>query len=281
MSSIVAPTGRDAVLDGPARIRAAFAAAAAEDRAAFMPYAVAGYPDAATSIDIALTVIDGGADLLELGLPYSDPVADGPTMQRANSIALAHGASLDASIEFVARVHAARPETPLVAMGYVNQVIGGRGRDSVLARLGEAGASGVIMADLTPDEGEELEAEAALHGLGIVYLVAPTTPPERQRFVTSRSQGFIYAVPLAGVTGARERLAPGVARYLRHVKEVSPVPVAVGFGISRPAQVRTLAQLADGVIVASALVDALGPDGRDLERMSALVRSLAAATARA
>jgi tryptophan synthase alpha chain len=280
MSAAGATNGAGPALDGSARIRAAFAAAAADDRAAFMPYAVAGYPDAATSIEIALAVIDGGADLVELGLPYSDPVADGPTMQRANAVALANGASLDHSIDFVAKVHAARPGTPLVAMGYVNQVIGGSKGASVLARLSEAGVSGVILADLTPDEGAELEAEASRHDIGIVYLVAPTTPLERQRFVTSRSQGFIYAVPLAGVTGARERLAPGVARYLRQVRDVSPVPVAVGFGISRPAQVRTLAQLADGVIVASALVDALGPEGRDIERMAALVRSLAAATAR-
>jgi tryptophan synthase alpha chain len=281
MSAGAAPSRSATVLDGPARIRAAFAAAAADDRAAFMPYAVAGYPDAATSIDIALAVIDGGADLVEIGLPYSDPVADGPTMQRANSVALAHGASLADSIEFVGRVHAARPRTPLVAMGYVNQVLGGKDGASMLARLAEAGVSGIILADLTPDEGAELETEAARHGIGIVYLVAPTTPLERQRFVTSRSQGFIYAVPLAGVTGARDRLATGVARYLRHVKAVSPVPVAVGFGVSRPTQVRTLGRLVDGVIVASALVDALGPEGRDIERMSTLVRSLAAATVRA
>jgi len=266
-------------LDGPARIEAAFAAAAAQDRAAFMPYAVAGYPDAAASTEIAVAVIDGGADLVEIGLPYSDPVADGATMQRASSIALAHGASLDRSIEFVAGVHAARPGTPLVVMGYVNQVLGGKHGASVLARLGEAGASGVILADLTPDEGAQLEAEAGRHGIGVVYLVAPTTPPERLRFVTSRSQGFVYAVSLAGVTGARDRLAPGVARYLRHVRDVSPVPVAVGFGVSTPAQVRTLARHADGVVVASALVDALGSDGRDIDRMADLVRSLAAATA--
>jgi tryptophan synthase alpha chain len=281
MSASAAPAGSVTTLEGPARIGAVFAAAAADDRAAFMPYAVAGYPDAATSIDIALAVIDGGADLVEIGLPYSDPVADGPTMQRASSIALAHGARLDDSIEFVGTVHAARPGTPLVIMGYVNQVLGGRNGASVLARLGEAGASAVILADLTPDEGADLEAEARRHGMGIVYLVAPTTPPERRRFVTSRSQGFIYAVSLAGVTGARDRLAPGVARYLRHVRDVSPVPVAVGFGVSTPAQVRMLARHADGVVVASALVDALGPEGRDVERMAALVASLAEATARA
>ena len=267
-------------LAGPARIGAAFATAAAHGRAALIPYAVAGYPDADTSLDVAVALIDAGADLLEVGLPYSDPLADGATLQRAGSVALANGATLDRSIELVGRIHAARPDTPLVAMGYVNQVLGGRDGSSVLSRLGEAGVSGFILADLTPDEGAGLEAEAAGHGIGIVYLVAPTTPPGRRRLVASRSQGFLYAVSLAGVTGARTRLAPGVGRFLRDIRAISPVPVAVGFGVSRPSHARQLAKLADGVIVASALVDALGPDGRDVAAMSGLVRSLSEATLR-
>jgi tryptophan synthase alpha chain len=265
---------------GAARIGSAFLAAAAEGRAALIPYAVAGYPDAETSLAIALAQIDAGADLLEIGLPYSDPLADGATLQRASSVALRHGAHLDDSIELVGRIHAARPNTPLVAMGYVNQVLGGRDGASVLRRLGEAGVSGFILADLTPDEGDDLEVEAARCGIGIVYLVAPTTPVERRAFVASRSQGFLYAVSLAGVTGARTRLPPGVRGFLRDVRSVSPVPVAVGFGVSRPAHARALARVADGIIVASALVDALGPEGRDIERMAELVRTLAEATAR-
>jgi tryptophan synthase alpha chain len=269
------------VLAGPARIAAAFGRAADQGRAALIPYAVAGYPDAAGSFDVALALIDAGADLLEIGLPYSDPLADGATLQRASTIALRHGARLDDSIELAGRIHAARPETPLVAMGYVNQVMGGRSGATVLRRLGEAGVSGFILADLTPDEGLELEAAAAEVGIGIVYLVAPTTPVERRAFVAGRSRGFLYAVSLSGVTGARRRLAPGVARFVRDIRAISPVPVAVGFGVSRPAHARQLAGVADGIIVASALVDALGPDGRDVERMATLVRSLSEATARA
>jgi tryptophan synthase alpha chain len=252
---------------------ATFAATAAAGRAALIPYAVAGYPDAATSSRIALALIDAGADLLEIGLPYSDPLADGTTLQRASAVALRNGARLDDSIELVGRIHAQRPETPLVAMGYVNQVLGGRDGSSVLRRLGEAGVSGLILA-----EGAPLEAEAARDGIGIVYLVAPTTPHERRAYVAARSQGFLYAVSLAGVTGARTRLAPGVARFLRDVRRVSPVPVAVGFGVSRPAHARHLAGVADGIIVASALVDALGPEGQDIGRMTELVRALAGAT---
>jgi tryptophan synthase alpha chain len=274
MSAVTQPVA------GPERIAAAFAIADNAGRAALIPYAVAGYPDADTSLDIAVALIDGGADILEIGLPYSDPLADGATLQRASTIALANGASLDDSIDLVGRIHTARPDTPLVAMGYVNQVLGGRDGASVLSRLGAAGVSGFILADLTPDEGAELEAEAASHGIGIVYLVAPTTPLDRREFVASRSQGFLYAVSLAGVTGARKSLPPGVGRFLGDVRAISPVPVAVGFGVSRPAQARSLSRHADGIIVASALVDALGPDGKDINRMSTLVRSLAEATIR-
>lgn len=265
---------------GAERIRAAFEAAATAGRCALIPYAVAGYPDADMSLRIAVALIDAGADVLEIGLPYSDPLADGATLQRASSVALAHGASLDDSIELIGSIHEARPDTPLVAMGYVNQVLGGKDGTTVLRRLGEAGVSGFILADLTPDEGEWLEAEAAELGIGIVYLVAPTTPPDRRAFVASRTQGFLYAVSLAGVTGARTELPAGVQEFLAEIRAVSPVPVAVGFGVSKPEHARKLADAADGIIVASALVDALGPEGKNIERMSELVRDLAAATFR-
>jgi tryptophan synthase alpha chain len=265
---------------GGARIAAAFARAAAGDRAALIPYAVAGYPDAARAEAVAVALIDAGADLVEIGLPYSDPLADGATLQRASRMALGAGATLDRSIELVGRIASARPGVPLIAMGYVNQLVGGRDGASVLRRLGEAGVCGLILADLTPDEGVSLEASAAEHGLSIVYLVTPTTAPERVRMIATRSGGFLYAVSLAGVTGARRSLPPGVGGFLTRVRAVSPVPVAVGFGVSRPEHARRLAPVADGIIVASALVDALGPDGTDVERMTALVASLRAAASR-
>ena len=263
---------------GGRHIRTAFARAAGEGRAALIPYAVAGYPDAERSFDIALALIDGGADLVEIGLPYSDPLADGATLQRASRAALDNGASLDRSVALVGRIRAARPDVPLIAMGYVNQVIGGRDGGDVLRRLGAAGASGLILADLTPDEGTDLEATAAAQGMSIIYLVTPTTTPDRMRMIAERSGGFLYAVSLAGVTGARTSLPPGIARFLARVRSVSPVPVAVGFGGSRPEHARTLAPLADGIIVASALVDSLGADGTGIERMAALVRELRSAT---
>jgi tryptophan synthase alpha chain len=266
---------------GARRIASAFAAARAAGRAALIPYVVAGYPDAETSVRVALAAIDAGADLLELGLPYSDPLADGATLQRASGVALANGATLDGSLALIERIAAARPGIPLVPMGYANQFIGGGdGRDAA-RRLSSAGASGVIVADLTSDEGGPFEAVACEHDLGVVYLVAPTTPPDRRAEIARRTGGFLYCVSLVGVTGARATLPSTVGRLVRDVVAASPVPVGVGFGVSKPAHVRALARAgAGGVIVASALVDALGEDGSDVDRMARLVRDLAAATGR-
>ena len=272
------PRGTDGTIGGR-RIAAAFARARADGRAALIPYIVAGYPDADASFEVALTAADAGADLLEVGLPYSDPLADGATLQRASGVALAAGATLERSLRLIERIGAARPDLPLIPMGYANQVLGGGDGEAVARRLSAAGAAGLIVADLTPDEGAPFEAVARAAGLAVVYLVAPTTRPARRRMIAERSGGFLYLVSLVGVTGARAALPPTVGRLVRDVRAVSPLPVAVGFGVSRPAHVRAIARAgADGAVVASALVDALGPDGRDLERMGRLVRALAAAT---
>jgi tryptophan synthase alpha chain len=260
---------------GGRRIGAAFAAARSDGRAALVPYVVAGYPDADTSLQAALACIDVGADVLEVGLPYSDPLADGATLQRASAAALTAGATLGRSIELVRQIAGFRPDVPLVPMCYANQVIGGGDGREAAKRLADAGAAGIIVADLTPDEGAPFEAVARDAGLAVVYLVAPTTPPVRRAEIAARSGGFLYCVSLVGVTGARTSLPADVARLVRDVRAVSPVPVAVGFGVSKPAHVRALAKAgADGVIVASALVDALGPDGRDIAALARLVRSL-------
>lgn len=266
---------------GATKIKHAFARAASEGRVALIPYVVAGYPDEDTSFEIALAAIDAGADVLEIGLPYSDPLADGATLQRASAAALRAGATLDGSIRLLGRISKARPDVPLVPMCYANQVIGGGDGAAAAKRLAGAGASGIIVADLTPDEGAPFEAVAAPVGLAVVYLVAPTTAGDRRAAITERSAGFLYCVSLVGVTGARTSLPPQVARLVRDVKAGASVPVAVGFGVSRPAHVKALAKAgADGVIVASALVDALGDDGRDVAALSRLVRSLREAAAR-
>jgi tryptophan synthase alpha chain len=266
---------------GARRIAAAFDRARADGRAALIPYLVAGYPDAETSFRIALAAADAGADLLEIGLPYSDPLADGATLQHASQVALADGATFAGSIALIERIGAARPDLPLVPMAYANQVIGGGDGAESARRLVTAGASGIIVADLTPDEGRPFEAVARGVGLAVVYLVAPTTAPDRRASVAARSGGFLYCVSLVGVTGARTTLPRTVGRLVRDVRAVSPVPVAVGFGVSRAAHVQALVKAgADGVIVASALVDALGSDGRDVAALGRLVSELRAATGR-
>jgi tryptophan synthase alpha chain len=280
MAVAVPPAGTNRTA-GAGRIAAAFEQAGREGRIALIPYVVAGYPDAETSFRIALAAADAGADLIEIGLPYSDPLADGATLQRASQVALAAGATFASSIALLERIAAARPGVPLVPMAYANQVIGGGDGAATARALVAAGASGVIVADLTPDEGGPFEEVAAEAGLALVYLVAPTTEPARRGWVAARSGGFLYCVSLVGVTGARASLPASVGRLVRAVKAVSPVPVAVGFGVSRPAHVRAIARAgADGVIVASALVDALGRDGRNVAALGRLVTGLRAATAR-
>jgi tryptophan synthase alpha chain len=242
---------------------------------------VAGYPDHETSLAAALAAVDAGADLLEVGLPYSDPLADGATLQRATSAALRAGATLDGSVALLREIAAARPDTPLVPMCYSNQMLGGGDGRAVAGRLAEAGASGVIVADLTPDEGRAFEAVAREVGLAVVYLVAPTTTPERRAAVARRTGGFLYCVSLVGVTGARTSLPASVKALVAAARADSSVPVGVGFGVSKPAHVRMLVRAgADGVIVASALVDALGPDGRNVAALGRLVSELRGATAR-
>lgn len=280
MSTVAAPAHTNGT-PGARRIAEAFALARTDGRAALIPYVVAGYPDAATSLEIACAAVDAGADLLEVGLPYSDPLADGATLQRASQGALAAGATFDSSLALVTRIAAARPGVPLVVMGYANQLIGGGDGRATAGRLAAAGVAGVIVADLTPDEGAPFEAVATEAGLAVVYLVAPTTPAARRAMIARRSRGFLYCVSLVGVTGARSSLPSSVGRYVREVASAAPLPVAVGFGVSRPAHVRAIARAgADGVIVASALVDALGPDGREVEAMGRLVSLLRGATAR-
>lgn len=274
MSAVATPSHTNDTAGGR-RIGAAFARARAEGRAALIPYVVAGYPDADGSVAVACAAIDAGADLLEVGLPYSDPLADGAANQRASQAALAAGMTFDGSLAMMARVAAARPGVPIVAMAYANQVIGGSdGRERARA-LAHAGVSGVIVVDLTPDEAAPFEAVAIEADLAVVYLVAPTSSPERRAAIAARSGGFLYCVSLVGVTGARTSLPPTVARLVRDVRAVSPVPVGVGFGVSRPAHARAIARAgADGVIVGSALVDALGPEGTDVARMASLVAAL-------
>jgi len=281
MSALANPATGTNETTGARRLADAFAAARDDGRAAFIPYVVAGYPDAETSLGVALAIADAGADVLEVGLPYSDPLADGATLQRASQVALGAGASLEGSLRLIERIGAERPGLPLVPMGYANQIIGGGDGETVMRRLASAGAAGVIVADLTPDEGGAFEAVARDVGMAVIYLVAPTTPSDRRARIAARSGGFLYCVSLIGLTGARSALAPEVRDLVADVRSTSPVPVAVGFGISTPEHVAAIAKAdADGVVVASALVDALGEHGTDIDAARSLAHDLRESTAR-
>jgi tryptophan synthase alpha chain len=233
---------------------------------AFMPYSVLGYPTPAASVEVVQTLVTAGADLLELGVPFSDPLADGPTIQAATQRALEKGVTLAGCIAMAADLRARGVQTPALLMGYVNPILA-YGAERFAADSAAAGVDGFIVPDLPPEEAGELEAACRPHGLALVYLLAPTSSAERIALAAEKSQGFIYLVSLTGVTGARDSLPPGLADFVARVRAVTSKPLAVGFGIGSGDQARAVGQLADGVIVGSALVKRAG---ESIERVRAL-----------
>ncbi len=221
-----------------------------EERAALMPFMTGGFPTTAAAAAVAESYLDGGADLIELGVPYSDPLADGPVIHQAATEALAAGASFDSALKCVAEVV---DRVPIVAMIYVN-VIFAYGRERFVDRLAAAGVAGLIVPDLPLEQGPWLREALAPHGIALVGLIAPTTSPTRRTAICRASEGFVYAVSVTGVTGERVELAPGLADMIAAAKQVSSTPVAVGFGISSADQARAVAVHADGVIIGSRLV---------------------------
>ncbi len=243
--------------DGPARIAAAFAAARAEGRAALMPYMMGGFPDLETSMTVAEAYAASGADLVELGIPFSDPLADGPVIHAAATSALASGATLGRVLEVCAAIGA---RLPVVPMCYSNMILA-RGADRIASDLAAAGAAGLIVPDLPPEEVGGIGESMAREGVALVPLVAPTTPGERRRAIAARAEGFVYLVSDTRVTGERDSLPAGLERLVAEVREDSELPVAVGFGIGTPEQARAVGALADGVIIGTRLVRAVGEAG--------------------
>jgi tryptophan synthase alpha chain len=240
-------------------------------RTALVCYAMGGDPSLAATEEL-LRAIDGeGADVIELGIPFSDPIADGPAIQAAATRALKGGASLQRLLDMAARL---RLRTPLVAMGYMNP-IECMGAPAFARALSQAGITGAIVPDLPLEEAAPLRVELAGAGVDLVPLVAPTTGPERAALIVKQARGFVYYVSVTGVTGARAQLPPELAGRLRELRALSPVPVAVGFGISRPEQASALRGLADGIVVGSALVSAHHQGG--VRAAAELVRGLRAA----
>jgi tryptophan synthase alpha chain len=261
--------------DGEGQIAAAFAAAKAEGRAALMPYMMAGFPDRESGLAVARAYVDAGADLIELGVPFSDPLADGPTIHTAATQALAKGATLRTALE---TCEAVADQVPVVLMVYVNMVLahGGAAQFAKLARA--AGAAGAIVPDLPLGEDEGIRDAFVEAGLAMVPLVAPTSSPERRAAICEVARGFVYVVSTVGTTGERAEIPAALAELVGATKvDAGETPVAVGFGIGTAAQAAQVGEIADGVIIGSRLVRAAGEGATAAESADAVASFLAEA----
>lgn len=221
----------------------------------FMPFLTAGFPDPSTCVEILVALAANGAGVIEVGLPFSDPAADGPTIQWANRQALDNGMTPAGVFRIVAEARR-QLSCPTVLMTYFNPLLR-MGPKEFAVRAGDAGVAGVIVPDLPPEEADEWLAAAQDEALDTIFLVAPNTPRERLKQVTRKTKGFLYYVSTTGVTGSRFAVSPEILAQVERTRAESPVPVAVGFGISTPEQARAVARVADGVIVGSALIKEL------------------------
>jgi tryptophan synthase alpha chain len=239
----------------------------ARDRTALIPYLTAGYPSAEASLG-ALRAADAVADIIEVGVPFSDPLADGPTIQRSTFDALRQGMTLRGTLTLIERAALTRP---VVVFSYLNPILR-YGLDRFLQDADALGVAGVLLTDLPAGSDPGVESAIQQSPLDLIRLIAPTTRPERLAAAAAGAQGFVYLVARLGVTGATAALADGLAESIARVRRATPLPVAVGFGISTPAQARTVAGQADGVVVGSALVEILG--SRGVEAAGGFLRAL-------
>ncbi|WP_420627594.1 tryptophan synthase subunit alpha [Candidatus Leptofilum sp.] len=257
---------------GTERITAAFSHAKQKQTAALMPYFTLGYPDAATSLDI-IEAIAPYSDLLELGVPFSDPLADGPTVQHSTQISLENGTTTASCLAMVRELRQRGVQTPIMLMGYVNPILA-YGEEKYVRDAADAGADGFIVPDLPPEEAESLDSKAAEAGLALIPFLAPTSNPSRIQMVTAQARGFIYLLSVTGVTGARSKMQMDLADFVQRVREKTAVPLAVGFGISNPTQAAKVGELADGVIIGSALINAVNAAEDKVDAAVRFVKSL-------
>ena len=245
------------VTERDSRMQARLQQLQASGRKALVPFVTAGDPSLDATVPVMHALVAAGADVIELGVPFSDPMADGPVIQRSSERALERGAGLGFVLDCVRQFRATDAETPVVLMGYLNPVEI-RGGASFAADATEAGVDGMLLVDLPPEEADEYRAAFAHHALALISLASPTTPEERLRRLCEQADGYLYYVSFAGVTGAADRLDVGdAARHLQQVRSMSGIPVFAGFGIRDAASAASMAVHADGVVVGSALVSAL------------------------
>jgi len=241
------------------RVDLAFKRLRREKKKALIPFITAGDPDLVTTKDLVFTLEECGAHIIELGVPFSDPLADGPVIQAASLRALGQGVGLSKVFELVEHIRQ-ETEVPLVLMTYYNPVFR-LGLEKAAHQAALAGVDGFIIPDLPPEESGEWRKWARANSLDVIFLVAPNTPPSRARFLASRTSGFLYAVSITGITGKRDGIPDGLTDYLKMLRSITNKPLAVGFGISSPSQVKAIGPLCDGVIIGSALVDLLARYG--------------------
>ena len=271
------PRGRERTRSGVTRITGAFARAREDGRAAFVAYLTAGDPSADDTVALARALDRAGADVLELGVPFSDPIADGPVLQRAAARALEAGTTLAGVFEIARRVRA-ETDLALILFSYLNPLLR-RGLERAAREAGTAGFDGVLLTDVPPEEAKAVRPVLCEAGLDTVFLVSPTSPARRMEAAARLSSGFLYVVSRAGTTGMREALARDLPATVRRAKaHARGLPVAIGFGIGTPRAAAAAAALADGVVVGSALVRASEQAGSDRVRaVEELARSLALA----
>jgi tryptophan synthase alpha chain len=254
------------------RIPATFARLRAERRTGLVAYLTTGYPSLAETPALVRALVDGGADLIELGVPFSDPLADGTTVQRATHAAVEAGVTLADVLAVCGTLREHGLETPLIAMTYLNPIL-----SYGLARFAEDaaknGLDGVIPVDVPPEEGEPLKAALAAHALDIIYLVAPTSSDARVARVAEAASGFVYCVSVAGTTGARSALPEDLPTFIARVRRHTELPLAVGFGVSRPEHVASIGQLCEAAVIGSAIIDVIdqAPPEQRVERLRAYV----------
>ena len=245
-----------------------FADLRARGRRALVPYITAGHPDAARTVDLISGLAEAGADVIELGLPFSDPMADGPIIQAASQTALAQGMSFDRMLELV---HKARPTIPLVLFSYLNPILAA-GTDALM-RAADAGFSGLLVVDLPVGSDPELETRIGEGPLAFIRLVAPTTPRARMKEIAEHGSGFVYLISRLGVTGVRDDLPPELPATVQRLRESTQLPVCVGFGVSQPEQAASVARIADGVVVGSAMVRAAGESVKNAVALAEALRT--------
>ena len=265
------------------RIERAFQNAQSQDRSAFVSYVCAGDPNPAASLQVCRALLRSGVDILEIGVPFSDPLADGLTNQLAAQRALEAGTTREDVFDLVRKIREEDGQTPIVFYTYYNLMFSG-GLEAYIAEAKEAGVDGLLVLDLPPEEaGDYVEACRKIE-MKTVFLLAPTTPEERVEHIAQNATGFIYYVSRTGVTGVREDLASDLQEMVGMIKRHSDNPIVVGFGIQKPDQVNAVARLADGVVVGSAIVNTikenLEDEGKMLERIESLVTSLVGGTQR-